>query len=131
MPYADPTIQEYISVEFLADRRHEELHEVDLWGRIEEEWVKFHAKYIYIGEDKYNFIPMTRQLCCKKPKQPCMNPRLGVHASMKSSSTPTPHEALMGALPLGQVGGKRTFRERSDCGDEEKLKVLLGRQRLL
>ncbi|KAK5836929.1 hypothetical protein PVK06_012735 [Gossypium arboreum] len=80
------------------------MHEVALRGRIEEEWVKFHAKYIYIWEDKYNFIPM---------RKPILTPNLatsldyitwlGVHASMESSSAQTPHEALMGCTTSRSV----------------------------
>ncbi|MBA0635098.1 hypothetical protein Godav_021880, partial [Gossypium davidsonii] len=36
----------------------EELHKVDLWRRIDEDWAKFHEKYINIWEHRNNFIPI-------------------------------------------------------------------------
>ncbi|KAG8481434.1 hypothetical protein CXB51_026237 [Gossypium anomalum] len=39
-----------------------ELHKVDLQGRTDEDWAKFHAKYIYILEHRYDFIPMRKPI---------------------------------------------------------------------
>ncbi|MBA0571342.1 hypothetical protein Golob_004921, partial [Gossypium lobatum] len=60
-------------------------------------WFRLHSKlYLLLEEER------SRQYRRRRPRRPCMNPRSGVHASMESSSTPTPHEAPMGAQPPDQ-----------------------------
>ncbi|MBA0564505.1 hypothetical protein Golob_009443, partial [Gossypium lobatum] len=60
-------------------------------------WFRHHGKPYPLSEDE-----RIRQHCHRRPIRPLMNPRSGVHASMESSSTPTPHMAPVVAPPSSQ-----------------------------
>ncbi|MBA0747750.1 hypothetical protein Gogos_004638 [Gossypium gossypioides] len=79
--------EELKDIRLLLDQRLkaeelEELHKIDLRRRTDEDWLKFHTKYIYIW------------------------PRFGVHAYMESLSSLTPQEAPMDAPPPGGLSSQ-------------------------
>ncbi|KAH1038495.1 hypothetical protein J1N35_040238 [Gossypium stocksii] len=56
---------EFEDIQLLLDQQLEagdieELYKVDLRGRTDKDWEKFHAKYNHIWEHRHNFIPMSK-----------------------------------------------------------------------
>ncbi|KAH1082424.1 hypothetical protein J1N35_022185 [Gossypium stocksii] len=53
----------------------EDLYNIDLWGRTNDNWVTFHVQYINIWNHRYNFIPnyepiIARELDCDPDYMP-------------------------------------------------------------
>ncbi|MBA0680751.1 hypothetical protein Goari_012435, partial [Gossypium aridum] len=61
-------------------------------------WFRHHDKSYLLDEAR------TKKRRTRRPRQPHINPRSGVHALMESSSALTQHEAPRVAPPPGQYG---------------------------
>ncbi|MBA0695985.1 hypothetical protein Goari_002575, partial [Gossypium aridum] len=69
----------------------EELHKVNLWGKTDKDWAKFHEKYINIWEHRYEIIPMPNLVLAlelatsrRRPRRFRMNPKSGVMPPQQS-----------------------------------------------
>ncbi|KAH1083897.1 hypothetical protein J1N35_023658 [Gossypium stocksii] len=73
--------------------------ELDMWGRLDEDWTTFHNKFIKMSQ-----YEMSKECLRKRPRRGPINPRSGGHAVDGLTSAPYAHANLIPVQPVGQYG---------------------------
>ncbi|MBA0802982.1 hypothetical protein Gohar_013234 [Gossypium harknessii] len=134
LPYVDPSIQEYVPIEFLANQKiwHvkvplvifvtivmyesdqlDDLHKIDLRGKLKEDWPTFHKKYIDMwqlqkGHNDKSYLlaglKRSRQRRHKRPRQWPINPRSGEDVVVRLRFTPSaPEDSISSNVNLANT----------------------------
>ncbi|MBA0856208.1 hypothetical protein Goshw_024703 [Gossypium schwendimanii] len=88
----------------------DDLHKIDMRGRLEEDWTTFHKKYIEFWHKQYekpyllSVSKRSRQHRCRRTRRGHLNPRSGGNVAEGSTSTPHAHKDSIVVQPLGQYG---------------------------
>ncbi|MBA0765382.1 hypothetical protein Gotri_014589 [Gossypium trilobum] len=105
MHESDQVMQQIWCTQHIPQQPQEldDLHKIDVWGRLEEDWTTFHKKH---HEKPYllSVSKMSRQHRCRRTRRAPINPRSGGNVDEGSTSTPHAHKDSIVVQPLGQYG---------------------------